>query len=106
MAIPVLLTTPEAIEEEIERLEIHYLASPEGELHFALLSDWVDAGTEHTGADGPLLEAATRGVTRLNRLYGPAPRRPLPAPPPSADMEAIHSNNGWVGSANGANFTN
>ncbi len=48
VAVPTLLTTPEAIEEELERLEIHYLTSPEGELHFALLSDWIDATSEHT----------------------------------------------------------
>ena len=48
VAVPTLLTTPDAIDEQIERLEIHYLASPEGDLHFALLSDWTDAATEHT----------------------------------------------------------
>src|SRR5216684_2271108 len=40
VAVPVLLTTQAALEEQIERLEIHHLASPEDELHFALLSDW------------------------------------------------------------------
>ena len=30
VVVPTLLTTPESIEEEIERLEIHYLSSPEG----------------------------------------------------------------------------
>ena len=44
VAVPTLLTTAAAIEEQIERLEVHHLASPEGELHFALLSDWLDAG--------------------------------------------------------------
>ncbi len=71
VAVPTLLTTPEEIEEELERLEIHYLASPEGELHFALLSDWVDATTEHTSTDAALLETATRGIARLNGRYAP-----------------------------------
>ena len=71
IAVPTLLTTPEAIEEELERLEIHHLASPEGELYFALLSDWVDAPTEHTAADAALLETAARGIARLNRRYAP-----------------------------------
>ena len=71
VAVPTLLTTPEAIEEELERLEIHHLASPEGELHFALLSDWVDAPTEHTAADAALLQTAARGIARLNRRYAP-----------------------------------
>ncbi|HSD73137.1 MAG TPA: protein ndvB, partial [Steroidobacteraceae bacterium] len=72
VAVPTLLTTPEAIEEELERLEIHYLTSPEGEVHFALLSDWIDATREHTAADQALFETAVRGVARLNRRYGPA----------------------------------
>jgi hypothetical protein len=46
VAVPVLLmTTPDAIETQIERLEIHHLARPEGDLHFVLLSDWTDAAT-------------------------------------------------------------
>ena len=46
VAVPTLLTTAAAIEEQIERLEVHHLASPDGELHFALLSDWLDAATQ------------------------------------------------------------
>ena len=61
VAVPTLLTTHEAIEEQIERLEIHYLASPDGDLHFALLSDWVDAATEHAEGDAALLQAADGG---------------------------------------------
>jgi cyclic beta-1,2-glucan synthetase len=73
VAVPTLLTTQAALEEQIERLEIHYLASPEGDLHFALLSDWTDASTEHAEGDDALLDAATEGIARLNRRYGPAP---------------------------------
>ena len=73
VAVPTLLTTPAAIEEQIERLEVHHLASPEGELHFALLSDWLDAATEHADGDAALLAAAAAGIARLNRRYGPAP---------------------------------
>ena len=70
VAVPTLLTTQEAIEEQIERLEIHYLASPEGDLHFALLSDWVDAATEHVEGDEALLAAAAEGIARLNQRHG------------------------------------
>ena len=73
VAVPTLLTTQAALEEQIERLEIHYLASPEGDLYFALLSDWTDASTEHAEGDDALLEAAAEGIARLNRRYGPAP---------------------------------
>jgi cyclic beta-1,2-glucan synthetase len=73
IAVPTLLTTAAAIEEQIERLEVHHLASPEGELHFALLSDWLDAATQHVDGDEALLETAIAGIARLNRRYGPAP---------------------------------
>ena len=45
VVVPTLLTTPESIETQIERLEVHYLAASHGEVHFALLSDWTDAAT-------------------------------------------------------------
>ena len=73
VVVPSLLTSPASVREHIERLEIHYLASPDAELHFALLTDWTDAPTEHTAGDAALLEVATEGIARLNRLHGPAP---------------------------------
>src|SRR4030095_16598462 len=48
------------------------LASPDEQLHFALLSDWVDADSEHMPDDEALLDIAVLGIARLNRKYGPA----------------------------------
>jgi cyclic beta-1,2-glucan synthetase len=76
VAVPTLLTTLDDVEESIERLESHYLASPEGDLHFALLTDWTDAATEHTDSDAPVVFAAADGIARLNLLHGPAPGGP------------------------------
>ncbi len=73
VAVPILLTTQAALEEQIERLEIHYLSSPEGEFHFALLSDWTDATTEAVDGDDALVDAAAAGIDHLNRRYGRAP---------------------------------
>ena len=61
VVVPTLLTTHAALEEQIERLEIHYLASPEGELYFALLSDWTDAPSEIAAGDEALLAVGGRG---------------------------------------------
>ncbi|WP_309604376.1 GH36-type glycosyl hydrolase domain-containing protein [Phenylobacterium sp.] len=69
VTVPTLLTSLPEIEELISRLEIHYLASPEGDLHFALLSDWADAASEQQDGDEELLEAAQEGIARLNRRY-------------------------------------
>lgn len=73
VVVPMLLTTRVALEEQIERLEVHHLASPDGDLHFALLSDWTDAAAERVEGDDALLTAAADGIARLNRRYGAAP---------------------------------
>ena len=76
VAVPTLLTTAEDIAEQVERLEIHHLASPEGDLHFALLSDWIDADVERAEGDAELVAVACDSIERLNRRYGPAPAGP------------------------------
>ena len=73
VAVPTLLTTPEAVSEQIRRLEMHYLASSEGDLTFAILSDWTDADAEHAPGDNALLAAAAGGIAELNRRHGSAP---------------------------------
>ena len=72
VVVPTLLTTSDALQLQIDRLEVHFLASSHGDIHFALLSDWTDAATENTCDDGALLTAAIDGIARLNRVHGPA----------------------------------
>ncbi len=72
VAMPVMLNSRAAVEEHLHRLEIHHLASPDDQLHFALLSDWKDAEQEHQPNDDALLDVAILGIARLNRRYGPA----------------------------------
>jgi len=72
VVVPTLLSTAEGIAEQIERLEVHFLASAHGEVHFALLSDWSDAATESAAYDQELLKIAIDGIARLNSLHGPA----------------------------------
>ena len=73
IVIPTLLTTRAALAEQIERLEVHHLASPDGDIRFALLSDWTDAATEHAPGDDELFEAAVDGIAQLNRRHEPPP---------------------------------
>lgn len=73
VVIPTLLAKVSDVHELIGRLEVHYLANQDGCLHYALLSDWLDAAQESLPADAPLLAEAINGIARLNRLYGPAP---------------------------------
>ena len=73
VAVPVLLSTRAAIETQVERLEVHYLSSPDGEIYFALLSDWTDAALRSLPGDDELLIAAEAGIARLNRRYRAGP---------------------------------
>ena len=73
VVMPTLLTTAKEIAEHVERLEVHYLANPDGDLRFALLSDWLDAQSETLPGDDDLLASAMDGVARLNKKYGPVP---------------------------------
>jgi cyclic beta-1,2-glucan synthetase len=70
IVIPMLLTSRAAIAEQVERLLVHHLANVDDNLCFALLSDWMDAATEHAPGDGDLLDAAVAGIAKLNQLRG------------------------------------
>ena len=71
VAVPMLLTTVAAIDTQVSALEVHYLGNGGGDVWFALLSDWLDAPTEHAESDEELLSAAAAGIDRLNARYGP-----------------------------------
>ena len=73
IVVPILLSSLAVIELQIERLEVHHLASPGDHFIFALLSDWQDADTEVTGQDKAFLSAAVTGIERLNARYGSFP---------------------------------
>ncbi|MDP9083089.1 MAG: glycosyl transferase, partial [Pseudomonadota bacterium] len=70
VAVPVLLTNAADIEDYVRGLEVHYLATQDGDIRFALLSDWADAEAETTPRDQELLSAAAAGIAQLNRSHG------------------------------------
>ncbi|MEX0879489.1 MAG: glucoamylase family protein [Thermoanaerobaculia bacterium] len=72
VAIPMLLTDESEIRDAVQRLEVHYLANPDPELRFALLSDWSDAETESLPEDDALLEEARSAIGEINAKHGPA----------------------------------
>jgi cyclic beta-1,2-glucan synthetase len=73
VAVPTLLTSSADLIEQIERLEVHFLAGGGGDLTFALLTDGVDSETESREGDAFLLAAAVEAVARLNERHGPGP---------------------------------
>lgn len=71
VVIPTFLSTLEGVEAQIEQLEVHYLSNADGDVCFALLTDWMDASGEKMPGDGLLFAAAVEGIKRLNLLHGP-----------------------------------
>ena len=70
VVVPALLTSRDEIAELTERLEVHYLSNSEGDIYFALLTDWVDAATETTSTDEMLLADAEKSLAALNTRHG------------------------------------
>ncbi len=73
VVVPTLLTSEADVEAQVGGLEVHYLANRDGDVRFALLSDWLDAPTEHGPGDDELLSTAVAAIDRLNDRHGEAP---------------------------------
>ncbi len=69
VAVPVLLTSRDDVEELVDRLEVHFLSNVDGELYFSLVTDWTDAETETAPQDALLLDVALDGISRLNQRH-------------------------------------
>jgi cyclic beta-1,2-glucan synthetase len=69
IVVPMMLSNLEVIREEVEKLEVRFLANQDDNLFFALFSDFTDAEDAVTPADAALLEAAQSGIRVLNTRY-------------------------------------
>ena len=69
VAIPALLGSEGQVDDLLERIEVHYLANPDRNLHFALLTDFTDAPSEELPSDMALLHRAVVGILSLNERY-------------------------------------
>ncbi len=71
VVVPTMLLYPEGIQEELNRLEIRYLANTDEALKFALLGDFADATQAQMPDDEELLRVAKEGIEALDAKYGP-----------------------------------
>ncbi|MCD7100298.1 glycoside hydrolase family 94 protein [Stenotrophomonas sp. MMGLT7] len=71
VAVPSMLGSTQAVDELVEGLEVRFLANRDRHLHFALLTDFLDADTETLPGDAPLLAHALRQIQALNQRYAP-----------------------------------
>ncbi|QPK64512.1 phosphorylase [Methylomonas sp. LL1] len=70
VVVPTLFENEAGVSAQVAQMEIRYLANPEGEVRFALLSDWSDAEQETMPNDEQLLSVASTAVSALNAKYG------------------------------------
>ncbi len=69
VVIPTMLTSNQSIEKLIEALEVRFLANRDKNLHFALLTDFMDAETEKLPDDDQLLNLAVERIKGPNLKY-------------------------------------
>jgi len=69
VVVPAMLTGRKGIEDLAEALEVRYLANQDAHLHFALLTDFLDAREESLPGDADLLRLARDQVSALNEKY-------------------------------------
>lgn len=69
VVVPTMFVSEAGVKQQIEQMEIRYLANPDGAIRFALLSDWVDAEQETLPNDDKLLKVAVDAVNALNTQY-------------------------------------
>jgi cyclic beta-1,2-glucan synthetase len=69
VVMPSMLIRPESAAALTERLEIHYLANPDAQLRFALLTDFADAPSQHQPEDDEYVRAALDRIAELNQRY-------------------------------------
>jgi cyclic beta-1,2-glucan synthetase len=68
--VPTILDREEQVAEFLSHLEVQAVGNADPHLHFAVLSDFRDAGTETLARDVAILEAARAGIEALNRKHG------------------------------------
>ena len=67
--VPTLLDSVERVGELIAHLEVQALGNIDPHIHFAILSDFLDAPTETLPHDAEILEAARAGIAALNAKH-------------------------------------
>ncbi len=70
VVVPTLLTSVPDTARLIEHIEVLALGNLDPRIHFAILSDFVDAPAREMPKDEPILSAARAGIDSLNARFG------------------------------------
>ncbi|HET9483672.1 MAG TPA: glucoamylase family protein [Xanthomonadales bacterium] len=71
VVVPTMIADERGIAALAESLEVRFLANRDANLHFALLTDFLDAANETEPGDAALLDAAVRAIDALNARHAP-----------------------------------
>ncbi len=70
VVIPAMLESTSRVDSLIDDLEVRFLGNRDDNLHFALLTDFVDASAESKPEDDEIVRHARAGIDELNSRYG------------------------------------
>ncbi len=71
VVVPSMLASIEGVDRLAEGLEVRFLANRDPHLHFALLTDFLDAGKQTLPGDDALVARAVQQIKLLNSRYSP-----------------------------------
>ncbi|MET0807796.1 MAG: cyclic beta 1-2 glucan synthetase, partial [Pseudoxanthomonas sp.] len=71
VVVPSMIGSTAGIDALVEGLEVRFLANRDAHLHFALLTDFLDASQQEMPDDQALVDHAVRQIERLNARYAP-----------------------------------
>jgi cyclic beta-1,2-glucan synthetase len=77
VVIPAMLTNAQNLDDLVEALEVRFLANRGQNLHFGLLTDFLDEKDETIPNDVPLLRFAQKKIEELNAKYRSAQNTPF-----------------------------
>ncbi|NLG76576.1 MAG: hypothetical protein GX535_10080 [Xanthomonadaceae bacterium] len=69
VVVPTMLDSAAGLDSLLEALEVRFLGNRDPALHFALLTDFRDAPSEHMPGDEQLLELARERIEEINARY-------------------------------------
>jgi cellobiose phosphorylase len=69
VVVPAMLASVKAVRELTDAMEVRFLANPDANLRFALLTDFVDAPEQTLPEDAQLLRVAQEAIAALNAKY-------------------------------------
>jgi cyclic beta-1,2-glucan synthetase len=67
--VPTIITSAESAQSLVDRLEVNALGNLDRHVHFALLTDFPDALSEHVPGEQAALDTAIAGIEALNARY-------------------------------------